>query len=151
MILDRLDNYHHYATPGTRLAKAFAYLASIDPFAIPDGRVDVDGDDIFALHQQYDTRAIADCRFESHRKYWDIQFVFEGVEDMGWCDVTCLTVVDPHDDAKDIAFYAWPPSHATARVRAGEFAVFHPRDAHAPGIRVEGCGHVRKIVMKVRD
>ena len=148
MVHDRLDRWRLHAAEGTRLSRAFAYLESIDPFAIPDGRVDVEGDAIFALHQQYDTRAVTDCRFESHRKYTDIQFVFEGEEGMGWEDVGRLAVLDPHDDEKDIAFYEWPAGHSLAHVRAGEFTVFHPHDGHAPGIRV-GAVHVRKIVMKV--
>lgn len=148
MVHDRLDRWRLHAPAGSRLARAFGYLAAIDPFAVPDGRVDVEGDTIFALHQQYDTRAIGDCRFESHRTYIDIQFVFEGEEIMGCEDVDRLAVRDPYDPAKDIAFYEWPASHSSALVRAGEFAIFHPGDGHAPGIRA-GAAHVRKIVMKV--
>jgi len=149
VIHDRLDRFALCAAPGSRLSRAFEYLASIDPFAVPDGRIDVDGDNVFALHQQYDTRPIEQCRFEAHRKYIDIQFVFEGIEGMGWADLDRLAVVDPHDDAKDIAFYAWPEPCSIVTVRAGEFTVFRSTDAHAPGIRVAGAGHVRKIVMKV--
>ncbi len=148
MVHDRLDRWGWYAPAGSRLARAFGYLASIDPFSIPDGRVDVEGDAIFALHQQYDPRPLGECRFESHRRYIDIQFVFDGEEAMGWEDTARLAVREPYDETRDIAFHDWPAGHSIALVRAGEFTIFHPHDGHAPGIRA-GAAHVRKIVMKV--
>ena len=35
-------------------------------------------------------------------------------------------------------------------LRAGEFAVFSPTDAHAPGLQTNGPVAVRKVVIKVR-
>lgn len=150
MIHDELKNWRRYATPGTHLYSAFEWLATKWNPAMPDGRVDVVGDDVFALIQGYPTRAEADCRFESHRKYLDIQFVHDGAEGMGWAPVESLEVSDPHSDEKDVAFFRQPAIWSRADVRAGQFTVFYPEDAHEPGIRIEGASAVKKVVMKVR-
>ena len=42
------------------------------------GKVAIDGDRIFAEIQEYTTKDPKDCRFETHRKYYDIQYVAEG-------------------------------------------------------------------------
>jgi len=149
MILDTLDNLHLYCAAGSRLEAAMNYLRHGFKPGTPDGRVDVLGDDVFALIQGYDTRAIADCRFEAHRKYLDIQYVYDGAEGMGWAPVETLEVADPFDTTRDVAFYSAPDVYTTAEVRSGMLTVFYPGDAHMPGIRLTGFQNVKKVVMKV--
>lgn len=150
MILDRLVHFRHYAVPGSRLERAFLYLAETFDPALPDGRVDVQGDDVFALIQGYPTRPPEKCRLEAHRRYIDIQYVFEGAEDMAWAPLEGLAVSEPYSDERDVAFFHNPPSLTRLHVPAGSFAVFHPQDAHAPGLQHPGFATVRKVVMKVR-
>ncbi len=51
--------------------------------AVALGRHDLDGDDLFALVQEYTTRAADECVWEAHRRYIDVQFVVTGAERMG--------------------------------------------------------------------
>jgi len=150
MILDTLDHYHIHAPAGSRLQRAFQFLATEWNPSMPDGRVDVLGDDVFALIQGYDTRAAENCRFEAHRRYIDIQYVVEGAEAMGWARVDTLSVTEPYSDEKDVGFFATPAAYATPVVYAGSYTVFHPHDAHMPGLRVPSYDRVRKVVMKIR-
>lgn len=150
MILDRLDNHRLYAQSGTRLTRAFEYLVNEFDSAIPDGRVDVLGDDVFALIQTYDTKPLGKCRFEAHRRYIDIQYVVEGGETVGWALFSALTIEQPYDDEKDVMFFEQPVRFVPLEVHAGLFALFFPHDAHEPGIRLHGYSSVRKVVMKIR-
>jgi YhcH/YjgK/YiaL family protein len=98
--------------------------------------------------QQYQTKPLAEGKWESHRKYIDVQYVEEGVERIGWTPVAGLTVTEPYDEAKDIAFYQGDGDFVT--VPAGSFVILFPDDAHMPGIAVDKPSPVKKVVVKVR-
>lgn len=83
-------------------------------------------------------------KYESHKKYIDIQYVFEGTEQIGYADLQTLTVTDPYSDEKDCALEVGDGVMLT--LNAGDFAVFCPEDAHMPGC---GNGVSRKVIIKV--
>ena len=66
MIYDALAHAALYRDLGPRFAAAFDFLAGFDP-ATPTGRVSLDGDNLFALVQSYQTAPAATKPFESHR------------------------------------------------------------------------------------
>jgi biofilm protein TabA len=151
MILDSLAQWQRYASLGPRFEKAFAYLREANA-GIPVGRVDIDGDDLFAVASKYSTKSVDLCRFEAHRLYADIQLILTGRERMLWAPLSSLSeVIQPYDPGKDILFFGSPPTSFTSLVMsAGQFAIFFPEDGHAPCIELGGCDYVTKIVVKVR-
>ncbi|MBI1291217.1 DUF386 family protein [bacterium] len=149
MILDSLKNWRRYAAPGSRLARAFMFLENEWDPSLPDGRIDVLGDEIFALPQGYDTHDPATRFFESHERYLDIQYVIAGAEAIGWCPLEGLAPKDAYNPERDIAFWHHPANWTPVLVHVGQFAVLYPEDAHMPGLRMEGFPSVRKVVMKV--
>ena len=144
MIIDRIENAGLYSGLGERIALA---LASLKTPREP-GRYELDGTNVFALVQQYQTKPMAEGKWEAHRKYTDVQFVVEGVERIGWAPVSKLTVTEPYDETKDIAFYKGNGDFVT--VPAGYFVILYPEDAHMPGIAVDKPSPVKKVVVKVR-
>jgi YhcH/YjgK/YiaL family protein len=150
MISDSLDRLDRYTALSPRFAAAIAFLRQ-NPAALPDGRHDIAGDDCFALVQSYTTKPVAQAAFEAHRKYIDIQLILSGEETLFWAPLQNLgTVTQPYVAEKDIAFFAPPPQCTPLNLVAGEFAIFFPEDAHAPGIQTSGARAVRKVVIKVR-
>jgi YhcH/YjgK/YiaL family protein len=125
------------------------WLRGFDP-AVPDGRHEIDGDDVFALVSTYATGPATEKRFETHRLYLDLQYVAAGTERILHAPAHGLAVEAPYDEAKDIAFYAEPRASSSLLLRAGDLAVFHPADAHKPGCMAGGRDTVRKVVVKVR-
>lgn len=147
MIVDLLGNWRLCAAH-PHLRRAFEMLTSQDVSAWPDGRLDLDGDRIFALPQGYLTRPPSQCRWEAHRRYIDIQYVISGQEAMGYAPISTLKPVTDFDEAKDVGFYDGTGSIIT--VEAGMFAIFFPHDAHMPCMQVAGqSAPVRKVVVKV--
>jgi beta-galactosidase beta subunit len=84
MIIDQLRNVQSGFYPALlsatdadglaqRFAKAFHFLQTADLENAEPGRVDIDGDQIFALIQEYNTKPLAQGFWEAHRKYIDIQ------------------------------------------------------------------------------
>ncbi|MFO1489222.1 MAG: YhcH/YjgK/YiaL family protein [Verrucomicrobiota bacterium] len=149
MITDTLSQCARYHSLSPRFAAAFEFLKHLPPTAAP-GRQSLDGDNCFALIQSYTTKPVAEAKFEAHRKYIDIQFIQSGRETLLWAPLAALTeTLQPHDPAKDIAFYGTPACVTPIRLEAGGFCIFFPADGHAPMLEHGGRTEVRKVVIKV--
>ncbi|MBE6211020.1 MAG: DUF386 domain-containing protein [Rikenellaceae bacterium] len=147
MILDTLQNRELYYPLCPRLRKAFEWLDHTDISALAVGRHDIDGDDIFVNVSELELKPRSEAALEVHNKYIDIQVVFGGEEEFGWSPRS--GVQSPRgefDEAKDIQFFEDAPQ-TFYTVREGQFTILMPEDAHAPML---GCGHVRKLIFKVR-
>ena len=149
MILTTLADSAPYEALGPRIAAGLRWLRSMDP-AIPDGRHPIDGDDVFALVQTYDTVPGTEKRLETHVRHVDLQLVADGHERILHAPAAALTVETPYNDATDIAFYADPPFASSLLMRPGDLAIFFPDDAHKPGCMAGARHTVRKVVVKVR-
>lgn len=149
MILDRLENASLYFGYNSRMKAAFEFLRQHRDGNLADGEHEVDGRNLFAIVKDFATRELKGPVWESHRNYIDIQYVVSGVERMGWAHLDYLKngVTTPYDPANDAALYEG--DGVWIDMKAGEFVVFGPSDAHAPIIKLNGCEKVRKIVMKV--
>lgn len=148
MILDRLPSSLLYRSLGDDFARAFDYLQSF-PENTPDGRYDLDGDDMFALVQSYDSQPATERTFESHRIYADIQYVFSGRELIYYRDPTSLVPKAAYDEKRDATFYH-DKDDQPLHLESGSFVVFWPQDAHKPGCIWEKPCPVRKVVIKIR-
>jgi biofilm protein TabA len=134
-------------TPG--LQKALAFLQQVRSQTLADGRVDIDGDQVYALIQSYDTR-VGEPKFEAHRKYLDIQYIAAGEEVIGWTSLDRMIVDAPYDEVKDASLgRALAPDMTPVHLTAGQFAVLYPSDAHAPKLAAGAPTAVKKIVVKV--
>lgn len=150
MILDTLPNLALYSELSPRLSAAAVFLASNNLAALPAGRVEIDGDDVFANVSDYDTHDPAPDRFEAHRNYVDLQIVVSGAERVLMAPRTpCLEVAQPYDEARDIEFVR--AGGESIPLYAGQFLVIFPHEAHQPGCHpASGTSRVRKIVVKMR-
>jgi YhcH/YjgK/YiaL family protein len=148
MIADRLANAPLYHTVHPKFARAFAYLHHFDP-TTTDGVYPL-GDGSEARVQRYHTQPIEERKWESHRAYIDIQYLFSGEESMLHADIGALYGATAYDKAKDVIFYPGATEPATlVVVRAGNFVIFYPHDGHRPGIALGTPAPVVKVVVKV--
>ncbi len=148
MIIDKLSNSHIYSGLGERINKAFSYLKQTDFSNVKPGRYDIDGDNIFALVNEYNTKDENEGKLEAHKKYIDVQFVSKGMELMGYAPLQNQKVIDEYNEQNDITFYSGEKSFTL--VEEGMFAIFFPTDVHLPGIKVNGKNSVKKVVVKVK-
>lgn len=163
MIFDTLANSRRYESLHPLFGKAFDFLSRPDVSGVALGNHELAGADLVAMVQDNALKAEAECRWESHRKFIDIQYVVGGdgahaaVEGMGVCPIERLQVERPYDEAKDVAFFVAAAAGemlptVTLWVPGGSFAIFFPTDGHRPLVAPAGRAGtvVRKIVMKVR-
>ena len=144
MILDQLTNWQAYAACHPAFAQAFTYLAETDFGKMEAGTYELDGKRVYAMVQDCEGRGVEGARLEAHQKYIDIQFTVSGHEVIGWADLAGVAG-EGYDGEKDAEF-ATGESTTWIDIPAGHFAVFFPRDAHAP-LAATGC--CRKVVIKV--
>ncbi len=149
MIQDTLKNWRLYIPDSSLLAVAFQYLENFDT-STPLGEYNIQGEDVIAIVQAYDTRPLEKCRFETHRKHMDIQYIFEGGEGIGWTPLQGLELTESFDESEDKGFYNTPKRYQILNLFPEHFCLLMPEDAHQPCMRIEGFKHVRKVTMKIR-
>ncbi len=150
MILDRVENARFYASLHKRFEKAFAVLKDPETGHKPDGRYPVHGENLFYIVQHYTTRPADQSRFESHRKYIDIQVLLAGQEMLGYAPRAGLETVEPYSDEKDIMFHRAGVISARVRLEPGLFCLLYPHDAHLPSCQLACPAEVHKVVFKIR-
>ncbi|TZF82547.1 DUF386 domain-containing protein [Pedobacter sp. BS3] len=128
--------------------KAFAYLRDNDLANLPNGKVQLDGDDVTVSVTESATKPFEKTGWESHRKFIDLQYIVRGKEGIIAADTAKLTVTDPYNEKKDVAHYAGDGKKYIAE--PGTFYLFFPADAHRPVIHVDGYDVVKKVVIKIR-
>ncbi len=149
MIFDTLDNADRYASLNSRFAKAFEYLRTVDGTQ-ELGRVDLDGDDCYAIVQAYETKPVEKALFEAHRKYIDVQFVHSGRETILWAPLAAMKEETmAFTEEKDAALWKLVPDVTPIHISDGQFAILYPEDAHAPCVEWDKPEQVFKVVVKV--
>ncbi|MEE1246034.1 MAG: YhcH/YjgK/YiaL family protein [Acutalibacteraceae bacterium] len=114
------------------------------------GRYDILGDELFAAVSRYDTEPREDRRFESHRKYIDIQIVLDGNEELDWAETSSLEMTDNgFERGDDIAFYDGE-TLSTVILGKEQCAVLFPEDGHRPNVMHKEIENVLKIVFKIK-
>jgi biofilm protein TabA len=133
------------------IQKALVFLQSHDFTKMAMGKYPIDGERVFALVQSYNTRALTDCRPETHKKFLDIQYLVKGKEYMGWCALGhAIKVAEVYDNDKDVTFYKELIPESNILLSTGVFAILYPNDVHRPGGAVEGkSSPVIKVVVKI--
>ncbi len=110
------------------------------------GKYPVDSD-FFYLVQEYETKA--DTKWESHKKYIDIQIVASGEEKL---EVSLIDYMDTGDYVEEKDFV--PHTGAalvTMTMRSGDAAIFFPEDVHKPGLQSGKVEKVKKINKKKKQ
>ncbi|MDI1334905.1 MAG: YhcH/YjgK/YiaL family protein [Lacunisphaera sp.] len=150
MILDTLAQADQYNAISPRFAEAFAFLRQFTGEA-KLGRHEIRGEEIFALVQQYVTAPLPGKKYESHRRYMDIQYVHRGHEAIYWAPLARLkSAVRPYDRAEDAALYNLDGTDTPVLLLPGQFAIFLPEDGHIPGCAWNSPAEVLKVVVKVK-
>ena len=147
MIFDKLDRHLRYTGLGKSLAEAFTFLATNNFTNIPAGRIELHGDALYALVQEYTTKPLEQGKWEAHRRYIDVQYLVSGRERILFAPIESLEAGD-YIPAKD--FLPITGRGSTVDLSAGYFVIFFPEDAHMPGLSIDHPEPVKKVVVKLR-
>ncbi|MDR2920495.1 MAG: YhcH/YjgK/YiaL family protein [Tannerella sp.] len=146
MIVDSLQNSERIECIHPLFKKAFDYVKTTDFSQVADGKVETDDPRLFFSIVNLRGKDPQDATLETHQKYIDIQFPIVGVESIGWkAGEELMIISEVYNEEKDVTFYHDFPTTYT-KLYPGQFAIYFPEDAHAPGI---GQGDIRKVIAKV--
>ena len=147
MIIDSINNDFFYYGVNKRLIRAFKFLKEENLVEIEPGKYEIDGSNIYALVQSYETKPEEKGAWEAHRKYIDLQYLVSGTERMGCANLEAMTVCREYTEAEDCLllkgkgiFFLIEPKN---------FVVFMPQDVHMPGLAATRPQAVKKVVVKI--
>ena len=143
-----------------KFAVAFEYLKKvIDPDTAEHKRlmsypldafekIELD-DNNFALEQVYDSKERANCFFESHKQYIDVQFILEGKEIIEVKNTDKLNISMHYSQEMDLLKYDDIKEASQIVLKKGDVAIFFPEDAHMPCLKLNKNSKIVKTVVKV--
>jgi len=147
MVFDNIRNAQKYYGLSKRICTALKYLEETDFTALKAGRREIDGDNIFALVQHYDSRLPENGVWEAHRRYIDIHYIVDGTEQIGYSEISFMTESTEYDAAGDCILFSGEGRYLIAKKET--FAIFWPQDVHSPCIAAKNPSPVKKVVIKV--
>ena len=146
MICDSLEHLGRYRGLNANLDTAIDYLQTHDISALPDGRTEVDGDNVFINMMDATLHSDDGYHPEYHKTYADLQIDITGGEGWGF---TTNPGREIGDFTGDCGFQD-SVSVVTGTLGEGRFVLFFPTELHKPGLVQHGCVSVRKAVVKIR-
>jgi len=150
MITSTLSQLSWYKTVSPHFAKAIDFALSTDLASLPVGRHDIDGDNVFAIVNEYTTKPLEECDPECHRDYADIQVMITGTEKFGYAPLSGQQPSVAYDEEKDVALFSIPGDDLSyIRLSPGQFIVFFPSDIHQPEVCNQQPELVKKLVLKI--
>lgn len=138
--------YEAYHTNKKLWDTAFAFLQTQDLINMPIGKRPLIGEAVFISVTDEPSKNMADVKWESHKKYIDLQYIIKGKEIIGVADASKATVTKPY--TPDAMNYTADGTYYTTDSRT--FFLFFPNDAHRPTIKADGYDVVKKIVIKIQ-
>jgi biofilm protein TabA len=148
MIFDSLDNAEFYYSLSSHFKKGLMFLKNTPNLhELPVGRVEIDGDNVFALVQEYKTKSFNKDLWEAHKKYFDIQFIVSGSEEIKISRIEVMKPNTPYHPYEDYRLFSGQGNGLM--ITKNQFVIFSPEDVHQPGIIVDGqTNSIKKIVIK---
>jgi len=148
MIFDYIKNLDRYNIPFQRDMERFLTTMDVSRLTMPDHLIT--GRQLFVRLMHFRTKEPSEGKFETHQLYMDLQYVIKGAEIMETAPADVLEPLTEYDPEGDYRFFKADRNISRVLVRAGEFAVFFPGEAHRPCCSpVEGPGDVTKLVFKI--
>ena len=150
MIIDLVKNLPRYGNVIPHSRPILDFLVKCDLAALSPGKYDIVGEYTFILVQEYTTKNDSEKKWESHRKYMDIQIVVSGLESMCYAPADALTIMEPYNEQNDVEFYIDDSRpHSRLTVSRNQFCLFYPEESHKPGLHVTEESRIKKAVIKV--
>jgi biofilm protein TabA len=132
------------------LLKGLDYLNNTDFSKMEIGKYEIDGPAMYALVQEYQTQPKELKKAEAHVRFIDVQYVYSGVEIIGYAPADpAAEVLENLVDKKDMITYKTVPNEASIILAEGMYAILFPGEIHRPQCNYKGETKVRKVVLKV--
>ncbi|MGQ8338840.1 YhcH/YjgK/YiaL family protein [Sunxiuqinia sp. A32] len=145
---NKIEFFRQYHSNPDLWEKVFQFFKETDFDKLEPGKYTIDGEIAFAMVSEYETKEFKDAKWESHRKYIDLQYVIDGDERMGVMNLKKTQGATEYNSEKDLLFYG-DGEGDYYEANSEVFFLFFPTDVHRPGIQIDGAVKVKKMVVKI--
>ena len=152
MIIGKLQNAADYRGIHPMLDRALDYLNDEFLNTVGTETTHMEGNDLYATLNHFETLPNDKLFFEAHQDYLDIHVPMAGEERLDVAYTPDLTL-DEAASKPENDFYAYKdqePEYQSVLLRPGTFLVAFPSDAHRCKGQVNGSSDVRKVVFKIK-
>lgn len=146
MILDKIENSGLYSI-GEKFEKAFSFIKQTDLSSLAPGKHEIDGKEIIAEINQYNTKDFSEGKIEGHKNHIDLHMLVLGEEYIGYTPKNNQEEILPYNTERDFTLYKGDVS--LFPMKAGMFTILFPDDLHMPGIKISENIPVKKLVIKI--
>jgi len=149
-ITNRLSDSARFEYLGPNFKTAFGFLRTADLKSLPLGKVEIDGDRVFAYVSEPDLKPFGSGKCEAHRAYVDIHSPIAGPETIGMRTMRAEELALPFNEKDDYVLFDAKVEPLT--LEPGEFvAFFPPIGGHSPGCTLGNDSRKnKKICVKVK-
>jgi biofilm protein TabA len=150
MIIGDISDFKPADFSSPNIQKALRYIESHDLLAMPIGKVEIDGTNVYLNRQSYVGKAETDAKIEGHDHYLDLQLVLKGEEGFGYVNKkrSGIKATTPYDPVKDRTNYEGPLD-GRVTLHPGQFALVYPNDLHQACVKVN-AETIEKAVFKIK-
>lgn len=147
MIFDQLTHLSSYLGCHPNLDTAIRFLQETDLTTLPEGRTEIDGDNVFLNVMEACARPEEELQFEVHRYHMDIQIDLSGTERIATGDRRQAALLHYNPQA-DLSFVRCPKL-ADCEIGTGNFILCMAGEPHMPGILTDAGPSLKKCVVKI--
>lgn len=149
MIIGKLKDLGRYKGLHKNIDTAIDYVLNNDLLALPKGKTEVDGRNVYINRDTYVAKPLEECFFENHEHYLDLQIVLRGKEIFGYTDISnpTLQVTTPYNEDKDVTKYS--ASNTVFFTLEAGFALVFNEDIHLAKCKAND-EIVEKAVIKIK-
>lgn len=149
MIVGKLRDIKRYKGLSKNIDLAIDFVLNNDLMALPKGKTEIDGKNVYVNRDTYVARPLEECFFENHEHYLDLQIVLKGKELFGFTDISnpTLQVTTPYNVDKDVTKYS--ANDAVYFTLEEGFALVYREDIHLAKGKVDD-ELVEKAVIKIK-
>lgn len=142
---DELKKFKNYSQ---NMACAIDYILSSDLSVLPFGKTQIDGDNVYIVKSEVETKNDVDMPYEAHKRYIDIHVDVSGSEEIQVLHGRAK-IVKPYDEADDYTLYESTKSDVCMELCEKRYAVIFPKELHKSGIGKNG-ERIVKCVVKIQ-
>lgn len=134
----------------TIIQKAVDFLRNNDLRKMDIGRHEIDGERMYCMIAEYQTKPKAEKQAEQHRKYIDVHYILSGREFIGaGFENPENKIVAEYNEKKECTLYSFIKDEIDIALAPGKFVVLFPTDIHRPGCILNKEELVKKAIIKI--
>ena len=151
MIYDRLDRLDQYSDCLYNLDKVLEFIKTHDLSALPKGRNEIDGENVFVNIVDTNTIPFEEGVFEYHKQYLDLHIDIVGEEYVVYTELNAnnVFITSEYKEEGDYSLMKGPECYR-CKVDREHLTICFPDEPHMPCVLTTKEGMIRKAIFKIR-